>query len=89
MSDQTLPPDDLDDLLSGLTGEAILTDGARTILLSQKTHARFICGEPRCVYSVLTWEAELPSISCTTRAWPKCPEKHRARFVAPLQQIAT
>jgi len=70
----------------GLTGEAVLTSGARIVLLCQKTPAIFTCGDPRCAHSVITWEAELPSFTDDTpRAWPKCPERHRAKFVAPLE----
>jgi hypothetical protein len=68
-----------------VTGDDLLTNSARTMLLCQKTPAVFTCGDPRCMYSVITWEAELPSFTWDTpRAWPKCPERHRAKFVAPL-----
>jgi hypothetical protein len=77
----------------GLTGDAFLTESARGMLLCQKTPALFTCGEPRCAYSVVSWQAELPSITWNTaRSWPKCPEKHRAKFVAslvPLEEMAS
>jgi hypothetical protein len=52
------------------------------------TPALFTCGEPRCLYSTQTWEAELPSIALgTPRQWPKCPseKRHRAKFLEPLR----
>jgi hypothetical protein len=80
-------PDDRQDnpsaYFEGLTGgEMGVSGGARVILLCQKTPAVFTCGDTRCPYSLQTWEAELPSVTWgTARAWPKCPEKHRARLV--------
>lgn len=67
----------------GLTGDEMgVSEGARTILLCQKTPAVFACGDSRCLYSMVTWGAELPSVRWgTARAWPKCPENHRARLV--------
>jgi hypothetical protein len=44
--------------------------------------------DPCCAYSVITWEAELPSLLWdTARSWPKCPERHRAKFVAPVEPL--
>jgi hypothetical protein len=65
-----------------MTGDALLTDGARAMLLSRPTPALFTCENSRCAHSLLTWQAELPAQAWdSARSWPKCPERHRARLV--------
>jgi hypothetical protein len=74
-----------------VTGDQFLNEGAQLALLAQATRAVFRCADDRCPHSLTSWEAELPAVAnpATTdladkRRWPKCPNKHRARFLIAL-----
>jgi hypothetical protein len=45
--------------------------------------ALFRCSYSGCLYSIITWTAELPPMTDSwhvARAWPKCPDGHRAKL---------
>jgi hypothetical protein len=78
-----------DDPLSGLTGDlAGVTLGDRADSALCPTPALVTCGDARCLYSMLTWQTELPApfFQGTRRGpWPKCPDKDRVRLIEPLR----
>jgi hypothetical protein len=62
-----------------------LTDVARATLLESSTRMLVTCGDPRCIHSLITWEADVPGVS-VNRGWPQCPEKHRISLCKPFYE---
>jgi len=73
-----------------VTGDDLINEGAQLRLACQPTPGRWTCADPSCVYSLGTWDADLPAFvqhgseRAQKRAWPKCPNTHRARFLFAL-----